>query len=170
MLIQPDRNELGDKRLNEVEGLAKAKEENLALAAQNKIPDQAVLEDAKAALGMPLHPNELIRRIQRLNPRIIVEPGGVRNAVAVRTLAFDTEIGKEEKKYITGFYIDMPMPEFSCVVLDNKGLPVKEVRGWRTVLLALIRQKLLTKKQCDLTFGKAQGQRTSLWDRQTQSK
>ncbi len=168
MLIQVDRNELGDRRLNAVEAVARAKEENKRLAAANKIPDQDVLEDKKKALGYPLSPNELIRRIQKLNPKIIVEPGGARNAVAVR-VAKKNENGEVEKVYVTGFYIDQPMPEFSAVVVDSRGLPVRELRGWRTVLLALVRQKLLTLKQVELTFGNANGERSVLWNKQTQT-
>jgi hypothetical protein len=169
MLIQIDKNELGDKRLNEVEGVAKLKEENRKLHDANRIPDQDTLEDKRAAHGMPMSPNELIRRIQNLNHKIIVEPGGAANAVAVRHAVKQPD-GTMTKEYITGFYIDQPMPEFSCVVVDNKGLPVREVRGWRTVLLALMNVKLLSLKQVELTFGKANGQRAILWDRTNQAR
>jgi len=167
MLIQPDKSALGDGRLDEVESLARLKERNARDAAKNRIPDQDVLENKAAALGMPLQPNELIRRIQRLNPKIIVEPGGVRNAVAVRYPKKD-EKGVETKEYVTGFYIDQPMPEFSCVVVDNRGLPLREVRGWRTVIMALIRVKALKPQQVEVVFGRANGQRATLWDKHMQ--
>ena len=169
MLIQTDKNELGDKRLDAVEGLAKIKEENKKLSDKNRIPDQDILEKREMALGFPLSPNDFIARIQRLNPRIIVELGGVKNAVAVRYAKLNPETGKYEKEYVTGFYVDHPLPEFSSVLVDGKGLPIREIRGWRSVLLALMRQKLLTLKQVELTFGKANGQRAILWDKQTQA-
>jgi hypothetical protein len=77
------------------------------------------------------------------------------------------EDGTIEKAYVTGFYVDAPLPEFSSVIVDSKGLPVRELRGWRSVLLALYRQKIVTLKQLELSFGKAQGQRAILWDKQT---
>jgi len=167
-LVVTDRNELGDKRLNEVEALAKIKEENKRLTDKNRIPDQDILEDKQAALGLPMAPSELIRRIQKLNPRVMVELGGVKNAVAIRYAKRNAD-GESEKEYVTGFYIDHPLPEFSSVLVDGKGLPVRELRGWRSVLLALVRQKILTLKQVELTFGHANGQRAVLWDKQTQA-
>jgi hypothetical protein len=167
LLIQPDRNELGDGRLNEVESLAKLKEQNNKSAEQFRIPDQDVLENREAALGWPMQPNDLIRRIQKLNPKIVVEPGGVRNAVAVRYPKLN-ENGELVKAYVTGFCIDMPLPEFSAVVVDARGNPVRELRGWRTILAALVRQKCLTEKQVTLTFGNANGQRAELWNKHMQ--
>lgn len=169
MLIKDDSALLGDKYLNETEGLAKIKEENQKTTDQSRIPDQEILEDKKAAVGLTMDPSELINRIQRLNPRILVELGGVKNAVAIRYAKKNAETGKDEKAYVTGFYIDHPLLEFSYVLVDDKGLPVREMRGWRSVLLALVRQKLLTLKQIELTFGKANGQRAILWDKQTQA-
>lgn len=169
MLVKDDSALLGDKYLNEVEGLAKIKEENKVLTDKNRIPDQEILEDKRAAVGLTMEPSELINRIQRLNPKILVELGGVKNAVAVRYVKKSEETGKDEKVYVTGFYTDHPLLEFSYVLVDNKGLPVREMRGWRSVLLALIRQKLLTMKQIELIFGKANGQRAILWDKQTQA-
>lgn len=164
MLIQPDKNLLGDKHVKDAESVAKLKEDNAKAAAQNRIPNQDILEDRGAALGIPMQPSELILRLQKLNPKIIIQQGGVRNAVAVRYPVM--EDGKEVKKYITGFYVDNPLPEFSCVVTDERGLPWREIRGWRTVLTALIRQGILTEKRCDLHFGKPGTMRAILWDKQ----
>jgi hypothetical protein len=166
MLVKADKSMLGDKYLRDREAVAKVKEENAAAAAQNKIPDQDILEKREMAMGLMLQPNELIRRLEKLNPKIIIEAGGVRNAVAVR-YPKPQEDGTIEKAYVTGFYVDAPLPEFSSVIVDSKGLPVRELRGWRSVLLALYRQKIVTLKQLELSFGKAQGQRAILWDKQT---
>jgi hypothetical protein len=54
------------------------------------------------------------------------------------------------------------------VTLDDKNLPVREIRGWRSVLVALIRAGALTRKQCDTAFGPASGQRSILWYRNLQ--
>jgi len=166
MLIQPDRNELGDARVKDAEAVAKVKEENRNRANQNRVPDQDILEDKQAAMsGLSLEPSEVIIRLQKLNPKIVIQQGGVRNAVAVRYPKLVD--GEMQLEYITGFYIDSPLPEFSFVVVDNRGLPWREVRGWRTVLSQLIRAKVITKKKADLMFGTANGQRAVLWDRQT---
>jgi hypothetical protein len=166
MLVKADASLLGDKNLQDKEAVAKLKEENAALAAQNRIPDQDILEKREMAMGLMLPPNEFIRRLEKLNPAIIIEAGGVRNAVAVR-YPKRQEDGTLHKDYVTGFYVDAPLPEFSAVVVDNRGLPVREIRGWRSVLLALYRQKIVTMKQVELIFGRPSGQRAILWEKQT---
>jgi hypothetical protein len=164
MLIQPDKELLGDKHVKDAEAVAKLKEDNKTATAKLRIPNQDLLEDRAAALGIPLHPSVLISRLQKLDPKIIVEQGGVRNAVAVRYPRISPETGEMEKSYVTGFYVDNPLPEFSCVVVDNRGLPWREIRGWRSVLIALIRQNIVTEGQCDLIFGKNDGKRAVIWN------
>jgi hypothetical protein len=170
MLIQPDKNELGDSRLNEVEGLAKLKEGNKKLTDENRIPDQDLLEDKKMALGMPMLVSEFIRRLERLNPRLVIKPGGVRNAVQIR-YPFKNKEGVEELEYVGGFYVDEKvLPEYSAVIVDNRGLPLREVRGWRTVLVPLVERGILSLKQVELTFGKATGQRSVLFNKHMQGR
>lgn len=167
MLIQPNREFLGDKHLKDAEAVARVKEENAKKTEAFHIPNQKFLEDKNAALGLPLAPSELILRLQRLNNKILIQQGGVRNAVAVRYPV--EEDGQTVQKYITGFYVDNVLPEYSCVVVDERGKPWREVRGWRTVLTALIRQGIITEKQCDLTFGRPNTYRAKLWNQQRQA-
>jgi hypothetical protein len=164
MLIQPDRNELGDRRLDLKEGAIKAHEDNKKLASQYRIPDQDVFEDQKQALGNEMDWQLFVSKLLKLSNKIVVEKGGVTGAVAVRFITKDN-LGKPEKRYVSGFYIDCKLPEFSSVTVDENGLPKREIRGWRTVLESLISAGALTRKQCDLTFGPALGQRAFLWDR-----
>lgn len=140
----------------------KAREENLKMASARRIADQDVLEDQEMAQGIVLDHNELIRRIQLLNPKILIQAGGVQGAVAVRYPKY--EDGEHTLAYITGFYLE-PLPEFSSVTLDDMGLPHREIRGWRSVLLALIKAGALEQEKVDTLFGPAMGQRTGLWYR-----
>lgn len=164
MLIQPDIHELGDKRLDMAEGIAKAKEDNLRQAAKHKVPDQKLLEDAEMARGNLMSWRELIRRVKRINPEILFEKGGMPNAIAVRVI----DPATKEKTYISGFYCE-DLPEYSSLVVDEHGLPVRETRGWRTVLLSLIRAHHLDPEKVEVMFGPAVGQRTMLWDRSLQA-
>lgn len=164
MLIQPNIHELGDKRLNPEENLAKLKEGNAKLNEQYKIPGQAELEDVDKALGKPMSYTEVIRRIKLANNSLIVEDGGVQGAVAVR-IPVNGPNGLE-KKYITGFYKEV-LPEFSYVLTDERGLPKREVRGWRSVLLMLIKAGAITLKQADALFGETLGQRAGRFQQQT---
>ena len=136
MLIQTDINELGDKRLDGKELLAKEKEKNQALLDTKKIADQKELEDAEAALGQVLETSEFIRLLTKICPGLIIEKGGSPNAVALRKFV------NGEKKYVTGFELGR-IPEYSSVIVDENQLPIKEVRGWRNVLIALLKQGLI---------------------------
>jgi len=148
MLIQTDIAELGDGRLDAKEGLAKIKEDNQRLLDTKKIPDQKELENSEAALGQVLPTNEFIRLLIRICPGLLVEKGGYPNAVALRMFV------NGEKKYVTGFELGY-IPEYSSVLTDENGLPVKEVRGWRNVLVALLKQGLINTEILKREFGPA---------------
>jgi hypothetical protein len=169
MLILNDSSDLGDNKLSPEEGVAKLKEGNKKLASAHKIPNQELLENKGMAQGVEMSPADLIRRIQKLNPNLLVEQGGIPNAVAVRKFALD-EDGLLGKKYVTGFYVDRALPDFSSIIVDNNGLPKREIRGWRTVLLALMNADVLTYAQVKTEFGEPHGQRNSLWMEQTRDK
>jgi hypothetical protein len=168
VLILNDSGDLGDVRLDLKEGAEKAREDNRKLASRYKIPDQKLLENRDMAEGNFMDWKELVRRIHTLSPKIFIEKGGYPNALAVRIERKNWE-GISEKEYITGFLMEK-LPEYSSVLVDKNDLPKREVRGWRTVLQALIRAGALTQKQCDLTFGPALGQRAVLWDRAKQAR
>ena len=151
MLIQTDKNELGDKRLDPTENLAKLKEENAQLTAKSKIKDQSLLENKDMAIGSPMEWSGLVYLLKKMNTQIIIEDGGVRNALAVRYPGKLAD-GTFGKRYVTGFYKEV-MPEFSCILSDERGRATRECRGWRTVVLALIRQGIIRYKDAVETFG-----------------
>jgi hypothetical protein len=163
MAVVLDKSSLGDINLSPAEAVKKATEENRKLASVHRIPDQTLLENHDMAEGRPMEWSELARRICKLNHSLVVEPGGVFGAVAVRLIGRG-EAGEVEKKYVTGFYMDK-LPEYSRISVDKNGLPVAEDRGWRSVLQMLIHGGAITKAQADREFGAAFGQRTELWDR-----
>lgn len=152
--------------ISPAEAVAKAKEDTIRQAADKRIPDQALLENKDMAQGYYLDWNEFVRRVGRLNTQILFQPGGISGAIAVRYPKPDG-MGGVALEYVTGFYCK-PLQEYSNVTTDDKGLPTREERGWRSVLHALVRAGALTKKQCDLAFGPALGQRSTLWYRNLQ--
>lgn len=153
--------------ISPAEATARNKEINKQLASKNRIADQEILEDIEMAEGIQLHHNELIRRIQILNPKILIQPGGIQGAVAVRIPKY--EFGEWTNEYVTGFRLE-PLPEYSSVTVDDNGLPHREIRGWRSVLLALIKAGALDRVKVDALFGPASGQRSGLWYRSLQSR
>lgn len=165
MLIYDSSESLGDKRINLEEGLAKIKEDNQKIVDTKKIPNQSLLENADMAMGTSMQPSEFLRRIQKINSGLVVKPG-VPGAVAVYYPTYDSDEGKTVLKYVSGFYVNEMMQEFSHITTDSKGLAHREVRGYRTVLLSLIGQGILTYPQVKAAFGEPFGQRSILWNEQ----
>lgn len=155
-----DKKELGDKLLNPEEGVAKLKEENLALAAKGKLTNQSELEDPERAAGPRLSYQEVIYRLTRCNPKLIFLDGSPGN-MAVYAILPDEE-GKPEKRYVGGFP-KQPIPEYSYITTDEHGLPHREVRGWRTVLINMVKSGAITYKSAVKHFGEATGQRSTRW-------
>lgn len=169
MLIQTDINELGDKRLNPEEGLAKIIEENTAMRAKDKLPGQEQLEDVEQALGRPMAYQELVRRLKILNPNLVIGDGGVNNAIAVRIYRDNGDGEGNRLTYLTGFYKTI-LPEYSSVTVDEYGVALNETRGWRTVLLMLMKQRAASFPRVVEVFGDAFGQRSNRWHEQLQTK
>lgn len=173
MLLDPQGNKLGDKRVENAEGVARLREQVRGIADKKRIANQDMLEDQDMALGSPMSPSLFIQKLRRL-PNVIVEPGGWPNAVAIRTVVRDNDVesptyGQQVKKYVSGFFTDRVLPEFSTILSNPMGLATREIRGWRTVLLALFHQKVVTLHQLKAVFGDANGQRSKLWHEQTQA-
>jgi hypothetical protein len=181
VLIQANKAELGDGRLNPEEGLAKLKEENASLAAANKIAAQDELQKAERAWGPQISYREIVRRIQNLNPKIKVVDGSKGN-IAIYVLKSNQELAEsaqemasdkehfswwKDHKYVTGCPKDS-LPEYGFVIADERGLAKREKRGWRSVLIALIKAKAISYQQSVEAFGEALGSRSNLWHAQLQ--
>lgn len=192
MLVQPDINELGDKRLSPEEGVIKLRQECLEQAAANRIPFQKELEDQERSAGPRLYYTEIIQRIRKAagytadgNPRIQILDGSPGNVAIYRIKHRGEYDGSEfletrrppnglhrdffkDHVYVTGMPKDW-LPEYSHVILDTSLLPVREIRGWRSVVMALVKSGALTYQQAINQFGEANGQRSTPWHEQLRS-
>jgi hypothetical protein len=167
MLILTDSNELGDKRLSPEEGVAKLREGNRKLDEKHKIANQKLLTNVEASVGRTMMSNDFIQKLQKLNPSLIIGDG-LPGAIAVRYPKIDEETNTLKPSYVTGFYKG-PMSEWSLIIEDKNGKPTRHLRGWRTVLLDLLRGNIITYKQARAAFGDPHGQRNILWQEQTQT-
>ena len=166
MLLDPNGNKLGDKRVENTDAIARLREKIRKENAHRRLRGQDMFEKQDMALGEPMSPTLFIEKLKRL-PNIVVEPGGLSNAVAVRWIT--TEDGKPAKRYLSGFYTDRVLPEFSSILPNEFGIPTREVRGWRTVLLALFQAGAVDLKTLTAAFGDSNGQRSIVWQEQTKS-
>jgi hypothetical protein len=164
MLVQTDINELGDKRLDPKENVAREREKCLALAAQKRLPHQEDIEDPKRALGPRLQFSEFVSRLRRIVPALKVldgSPGNLalyfprnRKELQEATQAWDgsRDVFFLRHKYVGGF-AKTELQEYSTVDIDNAMLPTKEHRGWRSVLMNLILQSVVGYKDAVREFG-----------------
>lgn len=165
MLIYDSSKYLGDRLLSPDEANYKIREGNQKLVDSKKIPNQSLLENEDMAVGVGMQPSEFIRRIQKIAPGLVVKPGTT-DAVAVYYPTYDEDEKKTVLKYVSGFYVDQMMREYTYIITDEKGLPKRAPRGWRTVLLDLLHRDIISYAQVKAAFGEPTGQRNILWNEQ----
>lgn len=173
--VEPDKSQLGDTHLNPEEAVCRECEELLKIAATRRVWGQDELEDAERSLGPRMSANDLIRRLRKANPDIQVKdgiPGNV--ALYLRKKAY--EYGPEDEdrsgffidhKYVGGFPLH-PLPEWGHVDTDTSRLATREHRGWRSVLIALIKGGALTYQQACTEFSEPYDKRSWMWHEQLQ--
>ena len=121
-----------------------------------------------ARIGTPLHHSDLLRKLRKLVRSLYIMDGRIIGDLAV----FQTfpcpqpDLDGRDFKYL--FYIPTGlMPEFSQYEFDERDVPIRESkRGWRTVLLRLIKLGLMSEERCDREFGSARGEASIVWYRQ----
>jgi len=177
-LVEVDPLELTDKRLSPEEVVAKEREELMKMESKKRIHGQDQLEDADRSSGPRINHNDLIKRVQKLNPGIHVKPGkmslpGVRDAAlyvrkrsyeynevdfmsAAESARWGFTAPKDDffihHKYCGGFPME-PLAEWGHCTVDSSNVALHEVRGWRSVLMALIKAKAITYQQAIAEFG-----------------
>lgn len=165
MLIQADINELGDKRLSPIESVAQKREECIALAGTRRIAHQDDLEDPSRVFGPRILFSDFIARLRRIVPSLTVRdglPGNVAlyapcnpQELEVQTLTWqnDKDLFFMRHKYVGGFP-KTEMHEYSGLEVEEyTRLANKEIRGWRTVLIMLLEQGIVTYKKVVAEFG-----------------
>lgn len=135
------------KKLSAVEALSRAKADTNTRLDKYRLDDHEDLKDAEKRLGQPMSSSDLITRVERLTHRRIWAEDSYRDPSIAGF--YTTENGS--KKFLVAFDKGF-MPEFSVIRVDEKDLPVKEVRGWRTVLARLIQSRTVTLSELEKGF------------------
>lgn len=172
-MVEVDKHELGDARLNPEEAVVREREDLLAIRhKEHAFPGQKLLADADRSTGSQMPSAEFLFRLQKINPAILVK-NGIPGNVALYVRKSEAEIIQDgydlrrptwwnEHKYVSG----MPMsslPEWGHLTTDTDGIAEREVRGWRSVLIALIKAKAFTYAQAAIEFGDPLYDRRSLY-------
>lgn len=162
MLIT-EPSHLGDRVLSKEEALLKSFQETDRALQRFRLDDHEHLKDVEARMGKPMLHTDLIRRVLKLNSAIWTEDSNNDSSV----VGFYTRDQEGNKVYLVAFEKGI-LPEFSFILTDAADLPVKEKRGWRTVLLRLLKQNALSWPQIVAIFGDAHGFASDRWRAETQ--
>jgi hypothetical protein len=128
----------------------------------------------EAGVGRPLLGTEVEKRLRMLNPALIFEDSTYPGRICIKRWISDPVLG-ETLHYVTAMERGL-MPEFSILnfveeeyfdartqaMPEGTGLPKKrlkidernpETRGWRTVILRLIKERLISREGAERLFG-----------------
>lgn len=163
-MVETDIHELGDKRLNPEEGVIKERESLLKKASVYKCEDQDELQNEKRSEGARLSFSELVLRLQKIAPELQYRDGSPGNVAlyfprtAEQLDAALREGGQNDiffifNKYVGGFPKE-ELPEWGYLDIDTSLIATREhLRGWRTVLIGLIRAGVISYQQAIEEFG-----------------
>jgi hypothetical protein len=110
--------------------------------------DQSDFKNKERQMGKLLHSSEFVRRVQKLNPDLIVEDSKAVNGCAAFYLVRN---GKRE--YTNASFKKGWISEFSIIHTDAADLPVRVDYGWRTCLVRLLKFSAITWQQVLQVFG-----------------
>lgn len=167
MLFQTDINELGDKRLDPKENVAKLREQCLKDASKYRIANQDELSDAKRSEGSRLNYTEILARLQRIVPDLAAKEGSEGNLALYCPRTSDQldaamregsgGSGKDLFFLLNRYVGGLPkqeLPEWGHVGIDTSLIATREhLRGWRTILIGLIRAGVLSYNDAIAEFG-----------------
>ena len=141
------------------------------LAATEGMDGTYSTTDLAAQLGRPLMRQHIIARLTRLNPNLrfvqsyrVPEIGAVYLYDGVSNLGDPLCAGL---RHIVGMEWTSPSPEFTVrrVANDKWGVRqmVGQIRGWRTILCRLIKERLITIEGAEREFEISRGRESQRW-------
>ena len=166
--VETDIRMLGDSHLDPAENVIKQREELLSSAGKYRIYGQDELENPDRGLGPKLQFTELISRLKAIAPTLKAIDGSEGNIAlyfprtkkdyedTVREWDWEHDQKQDpffrRMRYVGGFPKD-DLPEYSTVDIDTSKLPTREKRGWRSVLITIIKQGVASYQDVISQFG-----------------
>lgn len=166
-------HQLGDAHLNWEELAVREREGLLKDVSGRKAYGQDDIDKSDRSAGPRMYYSVLLKKLRNIYPAMLVKDG-IFGHVACYRPKTDAEIVNDgydlavpkwynDHKYFTGFPKE-PIPEWGHYVNDTDGIALKEVRGWRSVLIAMIKQGLVTYDSAVEEFGDPiHDQRSKYW-------
>lgn len=157
-------------KLSTAEHTSRMKEMNLYAADKYRWKNQEDYENDEARFGNRKHSSEFLNRLRVLigPDRLFLTDGRFLNDIAVFQISGQPRPDFNGNTYRYLWYLPTGwMPEYSIYEFDERWVPVREKqRGWRTPLLRLIKQGLLTEDQVEWEFGPALGEASTVYKRE----
>jgi len=149
------------------ESFAAEKEISDEMAEQYQIEDQADLTNEVARKVNPMSADEFIAKLRKNGIKCFTVYNGLKGTVGLWCLP-PKQVARA--RYVC--YMQIPaMYEWSVLRVDRHNIPSGEkFRGWRTVLMELIKKEILTEYQAHKIFGHPSNNKTfrryhrSLWE------
>lgn len=129
--------------------------------------------DSLAQIGRPLSRQELISRLSKMNPNLVFEQaknypemGAIYHRDGVSNME-DLDHNCRGRRHIVGMEWTSISPEFTTRKLTKdkwgKSQMSGQIRGWRTILARLIKERLISVVQAENGFKIAQGRNSQKW-------
>jgi hypothetical protein len=155
-------------RMSTAEHTAALREKNLnsEVYRRQRWEGQDDLKDNESRIGRPMRHTDFLSIVRKLVPCLYVMPGRIKGHLAVFRIypGPQTKLDGRDFEYL--FYAEEGIiPEFSQYSFDPiTDVPIREEkRGWRTVLLRLIKAGLLSEDTCNRVFGRPEGTPANRW-------
>lgn len=129
-----------------------------------RLPDQDFFKDEHRQVGRPMHSSELIRKVLKINPKLVCEDS--LNCRGNAAFYYFTPDGV--KQPTNAHFKKGILAEFSVVQTDRADLPTKVQYGWREVLLRLVKAKQITLAALLKAFGDTNAVQSKHWRRDAQ--
>jgi hypothetical protein len=123
--------------------------------------------DDVAREGRPMHHSEFFLRLRRIVPNLYITPGNVIGDFALYKTYPCGQRKLEGRDFEYLGYAHMGIsPEYSQYEFNDRDIMQREKRrGWRTILLRMIKSGMITEPQSRKIFGDAVGPASTVWKR-----
>jgi hypothetical protein len=146
-------------RIDRSEVKAFVKQDRDRMLQRTRLLDQAAMQ-GEGRWGTPMTHNELIRKLTKVIPNLFVTDGNIPGDISLY------RVRGEQVEFIC-YTNSGTLPEHSIVHVNKDNQPIHEQRGWRTVLIRIIKSGLLSEQDAEREFGHPSSpQQAMLWDRE----
>jgi hypothetical protein len=144
-------------------------EKNFIAAGRQRWAHQLDYMNDEARMGHWMDHVELVRRLDWICKDLLFIPGNFKGDLSLYKIygRKQPELDNRDFSYLMYVPTDYTMPEASLIEFNNMLVPVREKkRGWRTVLLRLIKSRIITEDDCKWAFGEPTPGADIVWSRE----